>query len=93
MAMKQGTNIDATLIAVASSIPTEAEGRAWRSHWNKAGKRDSEMHQTKTGNQWYFGFGGCTYSMKVHIGVDKDTGLIHSVETTAANGPDSTTSR
>jgi len=36
------------------------------------------MHQTKKGNQWYFG-------MKVHIGVDKDTGLIHSVETTAAN--------
>jgi IS5 family transposase len=41
-------------------------------------KRDPEMHQTKKGNQWYFG-------MKVHIGVDKDTGLIHSVETTAVN--------
>jgi hypothetical protein len=39
------------------------------------------MHQTKKGNQWYFG-------MKVHIGVDKDTGLIHSVEMTAANGHD-----
>ena len=41
------------------------------------------MHQTKKGNQWYFG-------MKVHIGVDKDTGLIHSVETTAANVHDIT---
>ena len=33
--------------------------------------------QTK-GNQWYFG-------MKVHAGVDKDSGLIHSVVVTAAN--------
>jgi IS5 family transposase len=41
------------------------------------------MHQTKKGNQWYFG-------MKVHIGVDKDTGLIHSVERTAANVHDLT---
>jgi IS5 family transposase len=41
------------------------------------------MHQTKKGNQWYF-------SMKVHIDVDKDTGLIHSVETTAANVHDRT---
>jgi transposase, IS5 family len=41
------------------------------------------MHQTKKGNQWYFG-------MKVHIGVDKDSGLIHSVETTAANVHDLT---
>jgi IS5 family transposase len=36
------------------------------------------MHQTKNGNQWYFG-------MKVHISVDKESGLIHSVVTTAAN--------
>jgi len=41
------------------------------------------MHQTKKGNQWYFG-------MKAHIGVDKDTGLILSVETTAANVHDIT---
>ena len=38
---------------------------------NKQGERDPEMHQTNKGNQWYFG-------MKVHIGVDKDSGLIHS---------------
>jgi len=50
---------------------------------NKAGERDPEMQQTKKGNQWYYG-------MKVHIGVDKDSGLIHSVETTAANVHDLT---
>jgi IS5 family transposase len=50
---------------------------------NKEGKRDPEMHQTRKGNQWYYG-------MKVHIGVDKDSGLIHSVVTTAANVHDLT---
>ena len=50
---------------------------------NKEGKRDPEMHQTKKGNQWYYG-------MKVHIGVDKDSGLIHSVVTTPANVHDIT---
>jgi len=71
MAMKQGTIIDATLIAAPSSTK------------NKAGERDPEMHQTCKGKQWHFG-------MKVHIGVDKDTGLIHSVETTAAKVHDLT---
>ena len=41
------------------------------------GLRDPEMHQTKKGNQWYFG-------MKAHIGVDAQSGLTHSVETTPA---------
>ncbi|MCS5691135.1 transposase [Cyanobium sp. FGCU-6] len=42
------------------------------------------MHQTKKGNQWYHRCAECyACGMKVHIGVDKDTGLIHSVETTA----------
>ena len=49
----------------------------------KEEKRDPEMHQTKKGNQWYFG-------MKVHAGVDKDSGLIHSVVVTAANVHDLT---
>ena len=35
------------------------------------------------GNQWYFGFKG-------HIGVDRDTGLVNMIETTAANVHDST---
>jgi IS5 family transposase len=71
MTMRQGTIIDATLIAAPSSTK------------NKEGKRDPEMHQTKKGNQWYFG-------MKVHAGVDKDSGLIHSVVVTAANVHDLT---
>ena len=50
---------------------------------NRTGERDPEMHQTKKGNQWHFG-------MKVHIGVDADTGLVHSMTTTAANTHDVT---
>jgi IS5 family transposase len=50
---------------------------------NKSGQRDPEMHQTKKGNQWHFG-------MKAHIGVDADSGLVHTVTTTAANAHDVT---
>ena len=50
---------------------------------NKAGKRDPEMHQTRKGNQWHFG-------MKMHIGVDDELGLAHSLSTTAANVHDIT---
>ncbi len=50
---------------------------------NKDGKRDPEMHQTKKGNQWHFG-------MKAHIGVDADSGLVHTVVGTAANVNDVT---
>ena len=48
---------------------------------NAKGERDPEMHQTKKGNQWYHG-------MKAHIGVDAETGLTHSLATTAANVSD-----
>ena len=41
------------------------------------------MHQTKKGNQWHFG-------MKAHIGVDSETGIVHSLSTTAANVHDVT---
>jgi IS5 family transposase len=71
MTMRQGTIVDATLIAAPSSTK------------NNQGKRDPEMHQTRKGNQWYYG-------MKVHTGVDKDSGLIHSVVVTAANVHDLT---
>ena len=64
--VKTGTAVDATLISAASSTK------------NKDRKRDPEMHQTKKGNQWYFG-------MKAHIGVDAHSGLVHSVTGTAAN--------
>jgi transposase, IS5 family len=50
---------------------------------NSTGERDPEMHQTKKGNQWHFG-------MKAHIGVDAETGLVHSVVGTAANVNDVT---
>lgn len=69
--MKTGTAVDATLISAASSTK------------NRSGERDPEMHQTKKGNQYYFG-------MKAHIGVDADSGLVHSVVGTAANVHDLT---
>ena len=50
---------------------------------NRAGARDPEMHQAKKGKTWHFG-------MKVHIGVDAETGMAHSMATTAANVNDVT---
>jgi IS5 family transposase len=49
---------------------------------NKAGVRDPEMSSTKKGNDWYFG-------MKAHIGVDLDSGVTHSLETSTARVHDS----
>jgi len=69
--LKQGTVVDATLIAAPSSTK------------NSTGTRDPEMHQTRKGNQWHFG-------RKAHIGADADSGLVHSVVTTAANAHDVT---
>jgi IS5 family transposase len=64
--MRGGSIVDATIIAAPSSTK------------NATGERDPEMHQTKKGNQWYFG-------MKARIGVDAGTGYIHSVTATASN--------
>ena len=50
---------------------------------NSSGEPDTKMHQAKKGNQWHFG-------MKAHIGVDADSGLVHSVIGTAANVNDVT---
>ena len=50
---------------------------------NRAGERDPQMHQAKKGNQWHFG-------MKAHIGVDSETGIVHSMSATAANAHDVT---
>ncbi|WIX25345.1 IS5 family transposase [Xanthomonas arboricola pv. corylina] len=61
-----GTIVDATLIGAPSSTK------------NVKKERDPEMHQTRKGQQWYFG-------MKLHIGVDSRTGLAHSAAVTAAN--------
>jgi len=68
--VSRGTIVDATIISAPSSTK------------NRTKERDPEMHQTKKGNQWYFG-------MKAHIGVDSQTKLIHSVAATAANVHDS----
>jgi len=65
-----GTIVDATIIAAPSSTK------------NRDKQRDPEMHQTKKGNQWYFG-------MKAHIGVDSRSKIIHSVAATPANVHDS----
>ena len=44
----------------------------------KEKKRDLDAHQVKKGSTWHFGY-------KAHIGVDKDSGLVHTVEATATN--------
>ena len=64
-----GTIVDATIIHAPSSTK------------NATGSRDPEMHQTRKGNQWYFG-------MKAHIGVDSKEGHVHSVCSTAASVAD-----
>jgi len=64
-----GTIVDATIIHAPSSTK------------NQSGERDPEMHQTRKGNQWYFG-------MKAHIGVDSREGVVHSVCTSAASVAD-----
>ena len=61
-----GTIVDATIIQVPSSTK------------NQDGERDPEMHQTRKGDEWYFG-------MKAHIGADSRTKLVHSIVATAAN--------
>src|SRR6516162_10810572 len=66
----RGTIVDATIISAPSSTK------------NAAKARDPDMHQTKKGNQWYFG-------MKAHVGVDSKSKLIHAVVATAANVADS----
>src|SRR5699024_10503728 len=50
---------------------------------NKEKKRDPDAHQAKKGNTWYFGY-------KAHVGVDKDSGLVHTVEALPANVHDVT---
>ena len=64
------TIVDATIIQAPSSTKNEDK------------TRDREMHQTKKGNQWYFG-------MKAHFGVDRRAKVIHSTVATAADVHDS----
>ena len=69
--VSKGSMVDATIIHAPSSTKNQDKAR------------DSEMHQTKKGNQWYFG-------MKIHVGADVDSGAVHTVEVTAANEADIT---
>lgn len=69
--LREGTVVDATIIAAPPSTK------------NREKSRDPEMHQTKKGNQYYFG-------MKAHIGTDAASGLVHSLVGTAAHVADIT---
>src|SRR5690554_3383688 len=69
LAVSTGKMVDATIVSASPSTK------------NKARQRDPEMHQTRKGNQWYFG-------MKIHVGADVDSGTAHSVTVTAANRAD-----
>lgn len=67
--LKGGTMVDATIIHAAPSMK------------NKDKQRDPAMHQTKKGQQWYFG-------MKIHVGADVNSGVAHTVAVTPANASD-----
>ena len=67
--IQTGTIVDATIVHAPSSTKNEKK------------ERDPEMHQTRKGNQWYFG-------LKAHIGVDAKEGTVHTVCTSAANVAD-----
>jgi IS5 family transposase len=69
--LREGTLVDTTLIAAPPSTK------------NQKRERDPEMHQTKKGNQWYFG-------MKAPIGADRDSKRVHPLVVTAANVADVT---
>jgi IS5 family transposase len=64
-----GTMVDAPIIHAPPSTK------------NRERQRDPEMHQTKKGNQGYFG-------MKIHVGADVNSGLVHTVSVTSANAAD-----
>ena len=74
---RKGQSLKAGTIVDATIIAAPSSTK------NQDGERDPEMHQTKKGNQWHFG-------MKAHIGVDADSGLVHTVVGTAANVNDVT---
>jgi len=71
LTLREGTVVDATILSAPPSTK------------NREQARDPEMHQTKKGNQYYFG-------MKAHIGTDAASGVVHSLCTTPANTADVT---
>jgi len=83
MTLRSGTLVDATIIDAPPSTK------------NKAGKRDPDMSSTKKGNDWYFGppLVVCEQTTagqwKAHVGVDAESGIVHSLETSTAKVHDS----
>ncbi|MCC6002653.1 MAG: hypothetical protein JJU19_17605 [Pararhodobacter sp.] len=82
--LRAGTMVDATIIDAPSSTK------------NKARARDPEMSSTKKGNEWYFGsekdqklIRWINFPTNAHIGVDVDSGVTHSLDTTTARVHDS----
>ncbi len=82
--LRSGTLVNATIIDAPSSTK------------NKAGARDPKMPSTKKGNDWYFGseeeqklIQGINFPTNAHIGVDVDSGVTHSLDTTTAKVHDS----
>ena len=73
----QGLRLREGAIVDASIIEAPSSSK------NGAGERDPQMRQTKKGNEWRFG-------MKVHVGVDAETGVVHSMSATSANVHDVT---
>ena len=71
LVVKSGTAVDSTIINAPSSTK------------NSSGQHNPDMHQTKKGQQWYFG-------MKAPVGTDLETGVVHSLVTTPANAVDVT---
>ena len=73
--LREGTIVDATIQPTIIEAPSSIK--------NRFGERDPEMRQVKKGKQYYFG-------MKLQIGVDADTGMVHSLSVTSANVHDVT---
>lgn len=82
--LRSGTLVDATIIDAPSSTKNEAKAR------------DPEMSSTKKGNDWYFGskadqklIRGINFPTHAHVGVDADSGVVHSLDTSTAKLHDS----
>jgi IS5 family transposase len=69
---QRGLKLSAGTIVDATIIAAQSSTK------NASQQRDPEMKQTRKGNQWHFG-------MKVHVGADSKTGLVHSAVVTSAN--------
>ena len=72
---ERGTRLSTGTLVDASFVEAPSSTK------NRKGERDPEMRQGRKGKTWHFG-------MKAHIGVDAESGLVHSLSTTPANESD-----